>query len=293
MKKLLVIAEQQEGPQDALEKAVDLAKKTGAAIHVAVFCYEPMAVLAVYQSDQDGVDLKVKLIRHKEEWWHQFILDNQYGVEISYEVIWEKNISEWIIKHSQMVHYDLILKTGHRSETTFHTPTDWQLFRDSSVPVYIVTKKRSKPKNNILVALDVLAKSAEKQRLNKKLIEHAFRLSIQAGVVLHCAYVIKIPTFLKDLELIDNENYIHKARNEVKTKLSALIQDYDLPSDCIHIKEGEPWGVLSTLAKKLHVQCVVVGSMGRKGLAGKLIGNTAEKIIHVVKTDLMVISPEA
>ena len=292
MKRLLVIADEQEEPQEAFVKAIDLAKKTGAAIHVAIFCYEPMAVLVGCQPARGEEDLKAKLIRHKEQWWHQFVKDCQKGLDVSHEVIWEKNIHKWITEHSQKDSYDLIVKTGHRSETAFYTPTDWQLFRDSLVPIYIVTKKRRKSKKIILVALDVLAKSSEKQQLNKKLIEHAFRLSVLADAVLHCAYVVKIPTLLKDLDLIDSDRYVQKVESDVQANFSSLVQDYDVPPDCIHFERGEPWGVLANLAKKLHVQCVVVGSMGRKGITGKLIGNTAEKIIHVVKTDLLVISPE-
>lgn len=292
MKKLLVIADRQGENQGAFAKAVDLAKKTGAAVHVAVFCYETAAVQASYQPEQGEPDLKVKLIQLNEQWWHQFIKDNRQGLDITHEIVWEKNIHDWLIDHSQTYNYDLMVKTGHRSETAFYTPTDWQLFRNASVPVYIVAKNTSEQAKNILVALDVLANSAEKQLLNKKLIEQAMKLSTQTGAALHCAYVIGMPTFFNNLKLIDHDDYVRKAKAEVHAKFSTIIQKDVIPADCIHVEQGEPWDVISGLAKKLDVECVVVGTMGRKGLAGKLVGNTAEKIIRVVETDLMVISPE-
>lgn len=292
MKKLLVIADREDHPQEAFLKAVDFAKKSGAAIHVAIFCYEPMEVLAAGRSGADNQDLKTELIRHKEQWWQGFVTTHRAELEITHEVVWEKYVKDWVIKHCQTCHYDLIVKTGHRSETAFYTPTDWQLFRDATVPVYIVAREHFKPRKVILVALDVLAKSAEKRDLNKQLIESAFRLSVQTDAVLHCAYVIKIPTLLKDLDLIDTTTYLRKAKAQVEDKLAGLTKNYELAPDCMHIEHGEPWGALSNLAKKLRAQCVVVGSMGRKGIAGKLIGNTAEKIIHIANTDLLVISPE-
>jgi universal stress protein E len=45
--------------------------------------------------------------------------------------------------------------------------------------------------------------------------------------------------------------------------------------DNLMIKEGVPWKVINYYAEKINANCVVVGSMGRKGIAEKLIGNTA------------------
>jgi universal stress protein E len=292
MKRILVIADQQENEQVAFFKAIEFAQKKNATIHVAIFCYESRAVMEQYEINQGELDLRAKLTGYKEQWWDQFVQTHQSVPDISQEVVWEKHIHSWVIKHCQTSHYDLIIKTGNRSETPFYTPTDWLLFRESTVPVYVVAKKHFKPKKVILVALDALAKSQEKQQLNKQLIEHALQLSVQTDAVLHCAYVIKIPTLLKDLDLIDNNAYIRKATSKAKEKLGALLEGFDISSECVHIEHGEPWGALSNLIKKLHAQCLVVGSMGRSGITGKLIGNTAERIIHIASTDLLVISPE-
>ena len=38
---------------------------------------------------------------------------------------------------------------------------------------------------------------------------------------------------------------------------------------------------------------VVIGSVGRKGLIGQLIGNTAEKVLKLLKTDVLILSPDS
>ncbi|MCE9686442.1 universal stress protein [Shewanella sp. AS16] len=290
MKNFLVIADKPGEPQSAFLKAKELARTSGAKIHLAAFCYEPGVDIS--DPEINGPLLKQRIMLELQNWWQGFIDTHAGEQSVNLEVIWQKNLYEWILASCQSHQYDLIIKTGHRSEGMFYTPTDWLLFRDAPIPVYIVAKEQFNAKKRVLVALDVLAKSADKQALNAQLLECAFRLAVQTDAELHCAYAIKVPTLLKDLDLVDPHAYAHKIMGAAQANMARLVEDYDISPDCIHIEEGEPWGAIARLAKRLHSQCLVVGSMGHKGLMGKLIGNMAEKIIHVTNTDLLVISPE-
>lgn len=295
MKKLLVIADKIGDSQKAFKKALGLARKTGAAIHVAIFEFEPKTVMeavSLQNLDFSGTGLKTQMINRKKRWWQEYIPAHQGDLEITHEVVWTKQIHDWVIKHVGKHQYDLVVKTGHRSETAFYTPTDWQLFRDSAIPVYIVARQHFKPKKVILVALDILARSGKKKNLNRQLLECANRLALQTGAVIHCVFVIKVPTVLKDLDIIDAKAYVDKARKLAEPAAASLVESYDISPERIHIEDGLPWGVVSNVSKKLRAQCVVVGSMGRKGITGKLIGSTAEQIIQIANTDLLVVSPE-
>ena len=44
-----------------------------------------------------------------------------------------------------------------------------------------------------------------------------------------------------------------------------------------------PENVIPSTAAKYKAGLVVIGTMGRKGIAGKLMGNTAEKILKLLK----------
>lgn len=295
MKKLLVIADKIEDSQEALNKAFDLAQKTGASIHVVIFEFELKSVLTAISSenaDFSGANLKTEMIARKERWWQDYISSHRRDVEITHEVIWSRSIHDWVVEHTEEHRYDLVLKTGHRSETPFYTPTDWQLFRDSTIPIYIVSRQHFKSQKVILVALDILARSGKKKKLNRQLLECANRLARQTDSVMHCVFVIKVPTILRDLDLIDERAYVAKARNQLEPVVASLVANNDIPSECVHIVHGLPWGVVPNLSKKLRAQCLVIGSLGRKGISGKLIGNTAEKLIRIANTDLLVVSPK-
>lgn len=59
----------------------------------------------------------------------------------------------------------------------------------------------------------------------------------------------------------------------------------------VKIVQGEPPEVIPATAKELHADVLVMGSMGRKGLAGLLMGNTAERVLPRWPGSLMVVKP--
>lgn len=290
MKHILVIADFDDSQQLAFNKALRLAKLTVADIHVVTFRFEPLCdAQSEYYHAETHVDLKKLVLENAQQSWDEFIASQTLSVKVTHEIVWEKYINQWILKHCADKQYDLIVKSGHRSENIFYTPTDWQLFRESIVPVYcVVNTDRSKNKV-VLVALDLMTQQKEKQQLNERLLEAAFQLSVQTNSQLHCCVAIKIPTLVKDMDLIDVTARIHQLESEIRQRSKEYLELYGLDKKQLHIREGKPWHVVNNFAQKLRAECIVIGSMGRKGIPGKLIGNTAEKVIHSATTDLLVI----
>ena len=60
----------------------------------------------------------------------------------------------------------------------------------------------------------------------------------------------------------------------------------------MHVKFGAPEKVIASVATREKADTVVIGSMARKGLKGKLVGNTAEKLTSHLHTDVLIISPQ-
>lgn len=287
MKHILVIADPIDNEQVAFQKAKSLAKLTVATVHVVAFCHEGMGF------DDEEADFRDRVrnlvVHHTEQWWENFLQSQAATEGVSYVVVWEKYIHNWIIEHCQTTHYDLIVKTGHRSETPFYTPTDWHLFRESPVPIYSVCPEPHKTKRIVLAALDLMSKREEKQRLNERVLEAAFQLSVQTNATLHCCHAIDIPVLVRDMELIDVAARIQREEKIVRERAKRWLELYEIDNRHLHVNQGVPWQVLTSLSRKLKAECIVIGSMGRKGIPGKLIGNTAEKVIQYARSDLLVL----
>jgi nucleotide-binding universal stress UspA family protein len=56
--------------------------------------------------------------------------------------------------------------------------------------------------------------------------------------------------------------------------------------------KGEAGRVIPELAAKKEADLIVMGTLSRSGVAGFLIGNTAEKILHKVDCSVLTIKPE-
>lgn len=290
MKHILVIADPVDREQIAFQKALKLAKLTFADIHVVSFVFEPLCeVQNEYKTEDSLIDLKQLVLEHAHQFWRSYESSQKIDVSVTHEIVWEKCIHEWVLSHCQDVHYDLIVKTGHRTEGLFHTATDWQLFRESTVPVYSVTVPEKEGRKIILAALDLETTKKEKRQSNETILEAAFQLSVQMDAVLHCCYGVYIPAVLKDLDIIDVGGRLSQARKKALEDSKELLDLYDIDKNYVHIHEGKPHEVINDVSTELEAQCIVVGSMGRKGVKGKLIGNTAEKVVHCSKTDLLVI----
>ena len=221
MKNILVIADPTEDEQLAFAKAISMAKTTVANIHVVIFCNES-AHSVTDKEDIQKVDRQKITIEHTKQWWESYLGAQMMTMPVAYEVLWEQHIHEWVLEHCRHKHYDLVVKTGHRSESLFHTPTDWQLFRKSPVPVYCVTPEQQDTNKIVLVALDLMTLDDAKQQLNRRLLEAAFQLSLQTNCDLHCCYAMETPVMLTDVELINTPIIMEEVAQKAKEKMAAL-----------------------------------------------------------------------
>jgi len=288
MKNILVIADQGEDEQPAFFKALEFAQQTRGSIHVAIVCYESLHhLLPIGAHDLENKNLKSHILQHKEKWWQEFIQPHQADITITYEVVWEKYLYKWVRSHCETHSYDLIIKHGHRSESAFHMPSDWHLFREPHIPIYVISEVHFKPNPLVLACVDVLTHNQAKLALNQKILADAQWLAEQTQSILHACYAIKTPRLIRELEVIDMPAHIHKMEDLARQQAPTMLDSYGINLEQFHIIEGVPWGVLTNLAYTLKAQCVVLGSMAHTGISGRLVGNTAEKVIHYTKTDLL------
>ena len=59
----------------------------------------------------------------------------------------------------------------------------------------------------------------------------------------------------------------------------------------IHMVSGEPGVVLPRLAEHLDIGLIVMGTVGRTGLKGLIMGNTAETILRSVRCSVLAVKP--
>lgn len=292
MGKLLVIADI-EGKCSATPRGLALAAKLGLGVEVVAFTYESLGGLNV--SAAEKAQVRKRLLDQRRD-TVQARIDKcpgagEAGRKVALRVVWEKDLHSWIKKQCTPGRYLAVVKTGHRSESMVHTSLDWQLLRECPVPVLIVARKKWHRVRPVLATLDLASSTATKRALNRKVLDMAKQLAVGLGVELEIITAIEVPVLLADLDLVDPVTYAREAEAAMAPQIAELAQACDIPASAFRCKRGPVERVIASRAAKVGAQIVVMGTVGRKGVKARLLGNTAEKVLRHLKTDVLAVKP--
>ena len=289
MGKLLVIADL-KGEGIATPRGLQLADKLNIETEVVAFVHAPLGHLKVGKPELEAI--KAKLLKEREVEVQRRIDRNvRHGQKVSLIVVWEKDVAAWVTRQCAKGSYEMVVKTGRRSESLAHTSTDWQLLRECPAPVVIVAEKKWSRTQPVMASLDLGTDVPVKKKLNELILERAITLAEVLGVELEIICAIEVPTLLADLDLVDPRVYVVDAKKDMEPLVSSLAKKFNLPEKSFTIKRGPVQKVITSQAAAKRAQLVVMGTVGRKGVKARLLGNTAEKVLRHLKTDVLALKP--
>lgn len=286
MAKLLIIADRDKRCV-AVQRGLELADKLGCSADVVAFCYTSLRPLKLKASERSVV--KKRLLDERESEVQQRIDQFRQGDQkVNLVVVWEKDVALWVIKRCSRP-YEAVVKTGHRSESFTYTSTDWQLLRECPRPVLIVADKKWHRTKPVLATVDLASKIPEKIALNHEVIIKAKTFSSALKTELRIVTAIEVPTLLADLDLVNPAAYVKEIKEEMKPRIKELAEAHELPESIFRIKKGPVAKVISSDAAKQKAQLVIMGTVGRRGITARLLGNTAESVLRHLRTDVLAI----
>lgn len=289
MEKILVVADLEDNCY-ATPRGLELAGKLGIDVDVVAFAYAPLKSLRVKPAMQETIKKRLLAERKKQV---KALIDKyrKRGQKVELLVEWEKDIARWISRRCAGGKYLGVIKTGNRSESLVHTSTDWQLLRECPKPVLLVAEKKWHRTRPVLVTLDLSTKVASKRALNRKLLGVARDLARALDVEMEIITAIEIPTLLSDLDLVDPIAFVNDATAAMQPQIRKLAAEFDLPASAFHCKRGPVEKVITSRAAAVRAQIVVLGTVARKGVKARLLGNTAERVLRHMRTDVLAIKP--
>lgn len=174
-----------------------------------------------------------------------------------------------------------------------------RLIRKCPVPVWILPPASSDPIARIAAAVDLTPGPGPQQRLlNERIVTLAKQLAELYGAELHVVYADESPS--SDIWLAGSARpaALHKgisqataeAREELSAFASTLLSD--APGAHTHLLEGSATESILEFVDQARADILVMGSVARTGLAGFLIGNTAERILQSVRCSVMTLKPD-
>ncbi|WP_044871508.1 universal stress protein [Pseudomonas sp. LFM046] len=214
------------------------------------------------------------------------------GFSVSAERAWHHNPHQTVIAAQQAEGCGLVIKQhlpDNPLTKSVLTPEDWKLLRYCPSPVLIVKSAESWANGTILAAVDVGSSDIEHRVLHAGIVSHGYDIAELAGGRLHMMSAHPYPMLSAYDPMFQRKESIQAFyREQCKT----LQQEFGIDDERLHIEEGAPDILIPQVAHKLKAALTVIGNVARTGLAGALIGNTAEMVLDRLESDVLVLKPD-
>lgn len=201
---------------------------------------------------------------------------------------------------------DLVVKTHMSSGLISPGGTDKKLLRKCPCPVWLIRPSQQQAFAQILLALDYEPDNPENEPLNRQLVEMASSLAVSEFAQLHLVHAWRLEheSFLRSarsgLSRADVDRMIAQEEDRRSSWLRQLVDDYCRPLGAevseflqpeFHLIQGRAEEAVPECAARLQAGLIVMGTVGRSGIPGFVIGNTAEAILDRVDCSVLAVKP--
>lgn len=312
-KDILCIVEPGKECKYALERAVMLAENNQANLNVIAVAHSVRAGIGMPEYGPISADLQDATVNSHKQELETLVGPYRQRIKIETRVLVGTPFLE-IIREVLRNAHDLVIKCPKSPDwmDRFFSGNDMHLLRKCPCPVWMVKPHTGESYHRILAAVDVddsypSEELKTRQALNDMVMELAGSLAVSEFAQLHVVHAweaigentLRHGAFIQRPENEVNA-YVEQVRqhhaqlldtliNAASTKLGQDAIDYIKPQ--LHMPKGSARKEIPELARRLQVDCVVMGTVARTGVPGFIMGNTAETILYQLECSVLAIKP--
>jgi nucleotide-binding universal stress UspA family protein len=295
---ILFFADRKDGLTTALDRAVNLSRTNDARL--TVMDVTPDAGLSGIVRQAYDVDLNAQIRQQRLETLETLVAPyTDSGIPVYTKVVIGTPFLE-IVRAVLRNDHDLVMKVAQQdsgSAPWLFGSTDLHLLRKCPCPVWIDHPGAATSYRHLLAAVDPFDdESGDLQRL---ILDLATSLAAREQATLEVLHVWELPG---ESMLANGRGRIPRTELELmlaqreqlhREALDNLLRPYGLESaaDNVHLVKGRPARIISAHARELRSDLIVMGTLGRTGVPGLIIGNTAEDILRQSQTAVLAVKP--
>ncbi len=306
---ILCVAEPSIAQVPVLARAVSLAENNQADLTVIDVVPVVTAGVGMLPGGLSSAQLQSAVVsKHRTE-LESLVAPYRQRRGIQVEVLVGQTFLE-VIRAVLRNNYDLLIKSAENPDfiERLFGSNDMQLLRMCPCPLWL-TRPDDKSKYGCILAavnfnLDNISDRVE-ESLNQQILELASSLALSDFAKLHLLHVWDAPAEMMVRSWSDNpdeagKTYVEGERSRHERALSRLhdqLRDrigkeaYDHLSPQLHLRRGAASTVIPEVVRQLQADLVVMGTVARTGIAGLLIGNTAEAILEQLQCSVLAVKP--
>ncbi len=220
-----------------------------------------------------------------------------------------------IIKHVIHNQTDLVIKCAEDMDWLDRMlgSEDMHLLRKCPCPVLMLKPGQKDSFRRVLATVDVnddieLDDGRVQEQLNHQVLEYSAALSLPELSEMHIgsAWEAYAEDWFRYGALSHQPEekvgqYVEQERRECSTKLEMLVRKMDelLGKATVqylqprsHLVKGKASKEIPLMVENYDIDLIVMGTVGRVGIPGLIIGNTAESILEQTKCSVLAIKPE-
>ena len=296
---ILFLADREDGISAGLERAVDLAGTNEARL--TVMDVVPDVALSGYIKRTYDIDLDAQLkeqrLQSLESLTRQF---TDQGVPVYTTVARGKSFLE-VIRAVQRNGHDLVIKVAEHDPgqgMSLLGSNDMHLLRKCPCPVWVDRPGEKSAYRNILAAVDPF--DDESGNLQRLILDLATSLAGRENASLEVIHTWELAgeSMLTHgrgrISRIELELLRNATESRHKQALNELLKPYNLDTgrDNIYLVNGKAAESICRLTQHKDVDLIVMGTLGRAGISGLFIGNTAENVLRETHTAVLTAKPD-
>jgi nucleotide-binding universal stress UspA family protein len=291
---ILVDVDATASAQPALERAALIARNCGAALRVVDVLSVPADARRVLRADLEDE----LMARRRQEL--AGIVYRIYGVPVDSDVLAGQPI-EALIQDVLRFGHDLLVRAQAR-DLVARGPKPFgainmELFRHCPCPVWAVGPGAPPGHPKIVAAVDVDSEDPFVERLNAKIVETALLLTRLHDGSLSLLHAWRPVAEKRVFSHASNEEfaaYLDTSRRQAGERLRRLAESFAdrLRGVQIELHRGDVETVVPEFAVSEGVDLIVMGTVGRRGLARHLLGNTAERLLKKLPCSVLAVKPD-
>lgn len=158
-----------------------------------------------------------------------------------------------------------------------------------AIKLLLVRKKKWKTQAKILCTVDIKSRSKSQRDLDAYIFKYVCEMLQPAlSAKLSLASVIQVSRLAIEFSVIEPIEVLFSNRKKYLNKLRKFKQSICSGDVSFYIDAGIVSRKIPKLSKELRVDLVVMGNVGRTGIKGLLIGNTAQTILRNLTSDVLI-----